>query len=244
MELNAATAALFLDVDAALFALTDAPEAIGAEPAVLELLRTLSLRGGGAVALLSGRSLADVDALFGSLLLPAAGLHGFERRSASGVYRRRQSPAASLIERARRLMFQISERYPGVLLEDKHFALALKYSYAPELEDDLVRDVSAVARLLGSAFDIVPGRQVIEICPSGVSKATAIAEFMEESPFQGRIPVCVGDECTDDLAYQWVTAAGGLCVGVNVIAMSAAAVQLPTTGAVREWLHGLCRCTA
>lgn len=242
MELNAATAAVFLDVDATLFELADTSGLNAAEPSMLDLVRTLSLRGGGAIALLSGRSLADVDALYGPLQLPAAGLHGLERRSAVGVYSRHQTPAAPMLERARRLMCQVCDHYPGVLLEDKHFALALNYCHAPELEEDLLRDVNTISRLLGSVFDVLPGRRVIEICPSGVTKATAIAEFMEEPPFRGRIPVCVGDEWTDDLAYEWVSEAGGLSIGVNVITTSAAAIRLPTSGAVRQWLHALCRC--
>ena len=232
-------AAFFLDVDGTLLELAETPDAVRVEPPVKELLRILSLQTAGAVALVSGRGIAALDALFEPLLLPAAGLHGFERRNASGTYCRHASPPGPALDRARRLMSQVVARHAGLLLEDKRFALALHYRQAPELESRVIRDVEAIAHAVGSGLHVQRGRMVIELRPASATKGTAVAEFMQEQPFLGRRPVCLGDDLTDESAFAWVNSVGGLSVAVNVSRDTAATMHLPSVAAARNWLQAL-----
>jgi len=237
--LRLAQVALFLDVDGTLLELAETPDAVCVDTAVKELLRILCLRTAGAVALVSGRSIAALDALFAPLLLPAAGLHGFERRSATGAYCRHVLPPGAALDQARRLMTQMAARHAGLMFEDKQFALALHYRQAPELESHVIRAVEAIAHVAGTGLQIQRGRRVIELRPASAAKGSAVAEFMTEPPFRGRRPVCIGDDLTDESAFEWANSVGGLSIAVNVSRDTAATVRLPSVAAAREWLHAL-----
>jgi trehalose 6-phosphate phosphatase len=239
--LRAREAAFFLDVDGTLLELAAKPNAVAVEADVLELLRILETRSGGAVALVSGRSIATLDILFQPLYLPAAGLHGFERRSAAGTYLRRPLPSGRSLDRARGQLRRIAARHPNVLLEDKRFVLALHYRNEPALEKSLVTEVERIADRLQADLQIQRGRLAIELRPRGASKATAISEFMQEAPFRGRRPVCLGDDLTDKSAFEWVNAAGGVSVAVGVERASAARLHLSTVEAAKAWLRELLR---
>ncbi len=231
--------ALFLDVDGTLLEIASRPDAVVVEPELIELLRRLSLRNEGAVALVSGRSICDLDQLFGELRLPVAGLHGFERRDAQGVFRRGRLPAPCILARVRRLMIQVAGTYPGALIEDKSHALALHYRQVPEHEDRILGDVQAIARLAADDLELQRGRMVIELRPRGASKAAAVLQFMLEAPFQGRFPVCFGDDLTDESAFVAVNAMGGVSIAVNVELKSAALIRLGSVAETRAWLHHL-----
>ena len=103
--------ALFLDVDGTLLEIAARPQAVSVPAALRECLRALALASGGALALVSGRAIPDLDALFAPLTLPAAGLHGFEHRGASGIYRRRPVPSAAALEAAREAMSELARRH-------------------------------------------------------------------------------------------------------------------------------------
>jgi len=231
--------ALFLDVDGTLLEIAATPESVVVEPDLLALLRTLVARAHGAVAFVSGRSIAVLDDLFQPLLLPAAGLHGFERRTASGTYHRRPLPPGELLAVGREALRAFVARHPPLILEDKRFALAVHYRLAPQLEELVVREVGAIAAALAPAFQIQLGKCVIEIRPSAASKATAIAEFMSEAPFAGRLPVCLGDDITDESAFVWVNANGGVSVAVGTARHTAATAHLHSVRAARMWLSRL-----
>jgi trehalose 6-phosphate phosphatase len=130
-------------------------------------------------------------------------------------------------------------RYPDLLLEDKRFALALHFRKAPHLEPMLVGAVAEIAAGLGPEFELQRGRCVAEIRPARASKAGAIADFMEELPFRGRRPVCLGDDLTDECAFEWVNAAGGLSIAVGVQRASVAQAHLHSVAAARLWLRRL-----
>lgn len=231
--------AFFLDVDGTLLEIAPEPDAVVVEPELIELLRALSLRSGGALAFVSGRSIATLDALFAPLLLPAGGLHGFERRNASGGYCRRALPPGEVLSRARQLMQQVVDRNPGLLLEDKRFALALHYRHAPELEPRVHEYVDSIVERLGSALQVQRGRMVVELRPAGPTKATAIEEFMAEKPFAGRRPVFVGDDLTDECGFEWVNAHGGISIAVGVSRETHARAHLHSVDAARLWLARL-----
>ena len=231
--------ALFLDLDGTLLELAPHPDAVSVEPQLLELLRALMRRTGGALALVSGRSIATLDTLLQPLKLPVSGLHGFERRDAHATLVHRERPGLTVLQEARHLMAEWVTKEPRLVLEDKGLALALHYRQAPQLESEVVSAVTAIAARAGSGLRAQRGRLVIELTPGTQSKATAIAEFMSEAPFRGRLPVYVGDDRTDEPAFEWVNAAGGISVGVDVTPPTSARTHLGSVMEARAWLRAL-----
>ena len=231
--------ALFLDVDGTLLEIAATPQAASVSDDLRERLRTLAQAGGGAVALVSGRALVDLDALFAPLTLPSAGLHGFERRDACGAYYRRPVPSSAALEVARRAMLDLAQRHAGLLVEDKRFALALHYRKAPHLEETVVKTMQDVAAGLAQELELQRGKMVVELRPLGATKAQAVAAFMAEAPFAGRLPVFIGDDLTDEPAFELVNRLGGLSVVVSATRASAALNRLADVAAVHDWLSRL-----
>jgi len=232
--------AVFLDIDGTLLEIAATPSAVRVEPEVTQLLARLHAGTGGALALISGRSVEQIDSLFRPLKLPAAGLHGFERRDASGAYEQRALPAAPTLERARRALQDLAAGHPGVYVEDKRFALALHYRSAPELGPMLAAAMAQIAAEVRPQLELQLGRMIAELRPSGSTKGEAVRTFMAEPPFEGRFPVFAGDDLTDECAFEWVNSAGGLSVAVAVGRPTAARVHLPDVTAVRRWLAQMC----
>jgi trehalose 6-phosphate phosphatase len=235
--LRLSATALFLDVDGTLLEIAPTPDEVVVDAQVIALLRALALRTDGAVAFVSGRSIATLDSLFQPLMLPTAGLHGFERRSASGSYMRRALPSGLLLSKAREALLSLVDSEPGLLLEDKRFSLALHYRQLPHLEPQVVDTVTEIVASLGPEFELQRGRRVVEIRPAVAHKAAAIADFMHEPPFHGRQPVFLGDDATDECAFEVVNKIGGLSVAVGVMRDSCAQAHLPTVRAARLWLR-------
>jgi trehalose 6-phosphate phosphatase len=232
--------AFFLDLDGTLLRFAPRPDAVSVDAELRELLARLRQRSRGAVALVSGRSIATLDSLLAPLKLPAAGLHGFERRNAAGVLTTYQPPNRRLFDDARRQMQQWVRTHPRLMLEDKGAALALHYRRVPKLEAAVVDAVTAIAqRVRGSGLRVQRGHMVVELTPSDVTKASAVAAFMSEAPFAGRQPLCAGDDLTDESAFEWVNAAGGVSVAVNCRRPTAATTRLDSVAAVRAWLRTL-----
>jgi trehalose 6-phosphate phosphatase len=231
--------ALFLDVDGTLLEIAATPHAVSVSDDLRERLRALYSAGGGAVALVSGRPIADLDALFAPLALPSAGLHGFERRDASGGYSRRPLPSRAALEVARGAMLDLAGRYAGLLVEDKRFALALHYRGAPHLEDAVVKAMENVASRLTGELELQHGKMVVELRPTGATKAEAVAAFLAEAPFAGREAVFIGDDLTDEPAFELVNRLDGRSVVVGAGGPSAARACLADVTAVRDWLAQL-----
>jgi trehalose 6-phosphate phosphatase len=232
--------AFFLDLDGTLLEFATRPDAVSVDAGLRALLEELRSRSGGALALVSGRSIATLDALLAPLRLPAAGLHGFERRDAAGVVRTHPPPDRRRLEEARRQMEQWVRTHPRLVLEDKGFALALHYRRVPKLESAVVEAVIAIAaRVRGSGLAVQRGHMVVELAPAGVNKGSAVAAFMAEPPFAGRRPLCAGDDLTDEPAFEWVNAAGGVSVAVSAARPTAARTHLNSVDEVRAWLRAL-----
>jgi trehalose 6-phosphate phosphatase len=231
--------AVFLDLDGTLIEYANEPGAVTVEAQLLELLRRLALHTGGATALVSGREIATLDALLAPVRLPASGLHGFERRSAAGVLSRHALPSAPALAAARRLLAKVAAQDERLRLEDKGFAVALHYRMISSLETTVLSAAREIAAQVEDELELRRGFMVVELAPRGVSKAIAVSEFMAEHPFRGRLPLFVGDDLTDEPAFEWVNAAGGLSVVVNVSRPTAALAQLPSVTEVRLWLQGL-----
>jgi len=225
---------LFLDVDGTLIELTDTPSQTETDAEIKFLLREVAERLGGAVALVSGRRISTLDMLFAPLKLPAAGLHGVERRKADGKIQG-ASFVDSQLDRARAAMKIFVDAHPGTLLEDKDRTIALHYRMAPQFEQTARESVLGIAKQLGSNYHIQGGKMLFEIKPRGFSKATAIQAFMKESPFNGRRPVFAGDDCTDQDGFGMVEAHGGISIGVGERVQGQ--FYLPDVAAVRTWLQ-------
>jgi trehalose 6-phosphate phosphatase len=227
---------LFLDVDGTLVELQETPaEVVVGEP-LKALLIEVSRRLQGAVALVSGRSIETLDALFEPLVFPAAGLHGVERRSASGERRGANYCDPSLGD-ARLALTAFVESHPGTLLEDKGRALALHFRLAPEFETGARQLVAALVRPLAPGYHLQEGKMVLEIKPQGFTKATAIQEFLGEAPFAGRTPVVVGDDLTDQGGFRLVEALGGISIAVGHRVQGQWRFANPA--AVRHWLASI-----
>lgn len=231
--------ALFLDVDGTLLEIAAAPQSVSVPDDLRERLRALFLAGGGGVALVSGRSIAALDGLFAPLTLPSAGLHGFERRGASGAYARKPPPSQAALEVAQAAMSHLARRHPGLLVEDKQFALALHYRGAPHLEDTVVELMQGIAASLAGELELQRGKMVVELRPAGTTKADAVSDFLQEAPFAGRVPIFIGDDLTDESAFELVNAREGLSVLVDANRPSAARARLADVTAVRGWLAEL-----
>ena len=227
---------LFLDVDGTLIELTDSPLETFVDPGLKTLLGDVAERLGGAVALVSGRSIEYLDALFAPLRLPAAGLHGVERRKASGAMHGASFVDAQL-DRARTALTSLVQSHPGTLLEDKGRTIAVHFRMAPQSEPAVLDAVRASAAQLGSNYHIQGGNMMLEIKPRGFSKASAIKAFMQEPPFSGRKPVFVGDDLTDQDAFKAVEDQGGISIAVGNRVHGQ--YRFENAAAVRAWLQGI-----
>lgn len=234
-----APVALFLDIDGTLVAHAARPDDVRIDPELVELLGQLALRLDGALALISGRPLEEVDALFEPLQLPAAGQHGAERRDARGVLHHHPSRATRLA-RALPTLRHEAGRLPGLLLEEKGASVALHFRSARSLAGEAERLMQAVLLRVGDDFALQPGKCVIELKPSGVDKGTAIAAFLGEAPFAGRVPVFAGDDLTDEFGFGLVNRRGGVSIKVGG-GGTVAQFRFANARSVRGWLARLAR---
>lgn len=191
------------------------------------------------MALISGRQIAALDQMFHPLVLPAAGIHGFERRTVWGQIFRPPTSTARL-DRTRAHLRPFIRRHKGLLLEDKGFALALHYRNAPDAAAIALEALSGAAAELGPDYEIVAGADVVEVKPSRQNKGTAIQAFMKEAPFAGRMPVFLGDDITDYEGFAAVRSHGGLDISVGD--RVSARWYLEGPGATYAWLTRLERC--
>jgi len=228
-----------MDVDGTLLEIAETPQAVEVRPQLLEILRSLSRKTGGALALVSGRTITDLDELFSPLMLPCAGLHGFERRSYYGEYQRCPLPPPALLQTAREALNRLASLNDRLLLEDKRFALALHYRRAPECATMVLEAMHAMANGLQPDLVLQLGKMVAEFRPAGADKASAVEAFLAQSPFRDRMPIYIGDDLTDEAAFEFVNGAGGISIAVNIQRPTAAWAALPDVTSVIDWLEGL-----
>lgn len=228
--------AFFLDVDGTLLEIADTPSAVRVDTALLDLVAQLHELSGGAVALVSGRSISDLEDLLGMLRLPLAGQHGLERRDSAGRLWIHAAPpgAKCAIKEA---LTPVLARHPGLLLEDKGLTLALHYRLAPHLAGYAHRLMARLMEETGGGLVIQRGKRVVEVKPAGIDKGTAVAEYLAESPFRGRHPVFIGDDLNDERGFAEVNRLDGTSIKVGGGA-SCARSRLADVAAVRHWLAG------
>lgn len=226
--------AYFLDVDGTLINIVETPQAVLVDQPLLDLLANLHRASGGALALVSGRMISDLQSRIGMAQLPLAGLHGLERRDSAGrLWIHATAPAAkSAIKEA---LAPLLARHPGLLLEDKGLTLALHYRKAPALAAYVHRLMARLVASAGEGLELQRAKFVVEIKPAGIDKGTAVAEYLAEPPFKGRRAVFIGDDLNDEHGFAEVNNQGGISIKVGKGA-SCALFRLPDVAAVHQWL--------
>ena len=205
--------ALFLDIDGTLIELAETPEAIVVPPDLTELLARVSQRLGGALALVTGRSLDFATKLFPGLTLPIAGLHGAELRLADGSLQRAEATPA--LEALKARLRAQSAAWEGVLIEDKGAAVAAHYRQAPAYQQDVDAMMEAAAAEVGADWTLQRGKMVVELRPASASKGHAVSTFLKTPPFSGRTPLAIGDDITDEAMFRVARSLGGRAIRVG-----------------------------
>jgi trehalose 6-phosphate phosphatase len=227
--------ALFLDIDGTLLDLAARPYDVVMPADLVPTLASAERKLGGALALVSGRPVDEVDCLFKPLRLRASGVHGAEiRLDPAGP----TSLALSTAELPRTLLAaltQTAKSFPGVLVEDKRFSFAVHYRLAPAAERPLREAIMRLVDSTSVAVEILDAHYAIEIKAPGCDKGRAIAAFLTAPPFRGRTPVFVGDDTTDESGFAVVAARGGYPYSVGRRRPGAIGV-FSEPRAVRDWL--------
>jgi trehalose 6-phosphate phosphatase len=228
--------AFFFDVDGTLAEIQPRPELVSIPPRSLVALEHLHVSE-IPVAVISGRPLSQLDALLSPLCLPAAGVHGAERRTAEGNLQN-LALDSDLLDAIQQELAQACAPYPGLTLENKTVAFALHFRLAPELEDTARVLAEDFVERYGDVLTLQPGKCVFELKPRGASKGEVIRIFMQEPPFKGRTPVFVGDDLTDEAGFKAVNELGGLSIKVGA-GPTEATQRLDSVEAVGAWLESL-----
>ncbi len=230
--------AILLDIDGTLLELAPTPREVWVPPGLSKTLNRLLMRTSGALALVSGRSLNDIDLIFAPEQFPAVGGHGAEMRLSTDS----EAVAAHAPPMDRELKLRlaaIAKLSPGILLEDKGYSLALHYRLAPHAEKAIYEAVSLIrADLPNAPIEVLPGKCVCEIKHSGFNKATGVRELMTHEPFKGRHPIFIGDDVTDEAVFGIMPDLGGLAFSVGRRAQGVAG-HFDEPRDVREWLAHL-----
>ncbi|MCW5772449.1 MAG: trehalose-phosphatase [Rhodospirillaceae bacterium] len=229
--------AFFLDIDGTLIDIAPTPDAVVVPPGLPETLAALVEKTDGALALITGRDIATVDRLFAPARLPVGAVHGTELRFGSGEVR--AAPPIPALDRIRLILAAFAAATPGALFEDKGVAVALHYRADPSLHDRIEAAVHDAATLAGDAVTIQPGKMVFEIRPASADKGVALAAFMAEPSFRGRLPLAVGDDVTDESMFSAAVRLGGNALPVGTGPGRPPA--FPDPDAVRAWLSRLAK---
>jgi trehalose 6-phosphate phosphatase len=227
--------AYFLDVDGTLLDIMPRPEDVVADEGLRTLLAGLVGAARGALALVSGRAIKDIDRIFAPLIFPAAGLHGAEIRFPD---RSRSGPPHGAMDGVRQPLAHFMAAHPGLRLEDKGAALAVHFRQTPELANEVLEFLGALAQQSGLA--VQEGKMVAELKEAHHDKGSGIAALLASPPFLGRKPVFIGDDLTDESGFLFVNAQGGVSVRVGPAeAATEARYHLRDPGDVRAELQRL-----
>lgn len=233
--IDPARSAFFLDFDGTLVDLAPRPDAVRMSDPTRRVLARLAAASRQAVAVVSGRQLVDVEQMLHPLMLAVSGGHGLERRNARG-----QVVAGAVdkdrLERIGGHLTSFAGEHEGLLVERKTGSVTLHFRARPELED---RSVALAERLAeAEQVKLLRGKMVVELLATRRTKADAIAEFMREQPFRGRVPVFAGDDVTDEAGFAHVAAAGGVTIKVGP-GPTAAQHRVGGVRELLEWLERL-----
>jgi len=236
--LDPAKTAFFLDCDGTLAEIVDRPDGAFVAPAIVDCVRTLHAATGGALAVVSGRSIAQLDVMLSPLILPVAGVHGIERRDAAGTIFRPEFDAQAVLQIAAELD-AFAARHEGLVSEVKSASAAIHYRMRPELEPQALSLMADIADRHAD-FRLLRGKMVAELSASHRTKGDAVDDFMREAPFAGRLPVFVGDDVTDEDGFAAVARLGGMGIKIGA-GTTSATHRVATIADFHDWLHRLCR---
>ena len=227
--------ALFLDMDGVLAPLAATPDAVVPDARRTAVIRAVAERLGGRVAIISGRTLAEIDRIAESAAASASGVHGLERRRADGSLDRAEADPA--VRDAVAAFHDFAETRPGVIVEDKAVSAGLHYRQA---QDESGAVAALAEKLAGeTGLTLQAGHLVVELKTPGTDKGTALTAFMAEPPFEGAVPVMLGDDLTDEDGFRAAAALGGFGVLVGPPRETAARYSLPDVDAVLAWLDAV-----
>jgi trehalose 6-phosphate phosphatase len=205
--------AVFTDFDGTLVDIAETPDAVHVPSNLTEQIDRATREFDHAFAVITGREIADIDRFLSPLQLPIAGAHGSQRRRADGSIEELDDELIAGAEEIARAMEPLMVSHPELLLEPKSGAVALHYRQAPDLADicrQMLEDVLADH----PQYSLVEGKMVYEARPIGFDKGAALRAFMQEEPFQGRTPIFIGDDRTDEDAFRAAQELGG--VGIKL----------------------------
>jgi trehalose 6-phosphate phosphatase len=230
--------AVLLDVDGTLIEFAPTPQEVHVPPSLKHTLSRLRDRLSGALCLVSGRPLADLDRLFAPLRVPCIGGHGAENRlTPEGLIARAKTPPIDPLLRKR--LLAIATETPGVLAEGKEYSLALHYRLAPEQEEFVRGEIARIiADFPADAVEVLPGKSVFEVKPRAFNKGVALQALMKVAPFKGRQPIFMGDDVTDESAFAVLGEFGGLGFSVGR-ELAYTQGMFATPREVRHWLYEL-----
>ncbi|PUA18804.1 trehalose-phosphatase [Glaciimonas sp. PCH181] len=228
--------ALFLDFDGTLVDLAPTPEEVVISPELIASLHAVRDLLDGRLAIVSGRPIAQIDAMLATITLPVAGVHGMERRDIDGVLHYAPVTEFSAMQTC---VNELAAAHPGLRVEQKRGALALHYRQAPELEVVCKFAMQAALRNCPGVV-LIHGKMVIEAKADSVNKGTAIRDFLAEPPFNSTRPVFFGDDTTDEIGFAYVQEVGGMAIKIGAGA-SVAGYRIASPQALRTELSQLAR---
>ena len=226
--------ALFLDVDGSLIDFADRPERVHVGKTLTGLLSQLHVALGGALALVSGRPIEDLLHLFGAPPWAMAGVHGLQLRHTDGARRDIELDHAEQ-QRLRHAVDSLAVKVPHVMLENKGIAIAL-HDRSGDPGMRALREASEALLKELPDYELQLGHRVIEIKPAGMDKGQAVAELLARPPFQGRMPVYVGDDFTDEHGFATANLENGISIRVGQREPSLAQYTLSSPASVQAWL--------
>lgn len=226
--------AILLDIDGSILDIAPSPRQVSVPAELRQTLVRLGELTGGALALVSGRTVNDIDLIFAPLRLPAIGVHGAEMRISGEAEVQARAPRLS--KALKRKLSAIPEFVPGILVEDKGYSLALHYRLAPEKGPELFDAVTRIcAQAPAEPAEILQGKLVVDVKPTGVNKGIAVSDLMQHAPFAGRRPIFIGDDTTDLPVFSTIPQFGGQAYSVGgIVAKVDGHFDRPKS--VRVWL--------
>ena len=225
--------ALFLDLDGTLVEISDRPSDVKMTPSLFVLLRELHFNLNGALAIVSGRTIAGIDALLKPLKLPCSGKHGWERRGSSGkIFTEKYTD----LRKIRRKLESMPARNCGIVLEDKGSCIAIHYRNTNLEQQDLRKQIMGLLKDRPD-LECVAGKMVFEIKSKHFNKGSAISHLMCDPAFRGRTPVFLGDDTTDEDGFTYVNRSNGKSIVVGKNYKSAANFSLENVEQAKKWLN-------
>jgi trehalose 6-phosphate phosphatase len=229
--------ALFLDLDGTVLDIAPAPTEVIAPAELTLALRRLQARLGGAIAILTGRKIADIDRLLSPLRLSAAGVHGSEFRSEpeGAIEIGGSEVPAPLVEAVERFVSSV----PGLALEHKGISVAVHYRAVPEMQAEVESELRRLLQHHRNRLELSHGRRVFELVPEGASKGTALARLMQTPQFRARRPIAIGDDAADEAALAAAVELGGVGLKVAGEHFRSGGAHFKSPSEVRRWLWDL-----